>query len=97
VQDPEDTEEPEVTLTLDLHGLGVDAALRRVAQALHAARVRGLQSLLVITGAGHGNPDAKPILRPRIEAWLRGPDARRLGVKDVRRVHRDGALEVRLR
>lgn len=81
---------------VDLHGLTVEQALRRVAQALHAARVRGRERLLVITGAGWGNPDGKAVLRPRIEAWLRGPEGRSAGVKDVRRVHRDGALEVRL-
>lgn len=82
---------------VDLHGLKVEQALRRVAQALHAARVRGRSRLLVVTGAGWGNADGKPVLRPRIEAWLRGPEGRSLGVKDVRRVHRDGALEVLLR
>lgn len=81
---------------VDLHGLTVDKALRRVAQALHAARVRGRRRLLVVTGAGWGNPDGKPVLRPRVEAWLRGPEGRALGVKDVQKVHRDGALDVRL-
>jgi len=82
---------------VDLHGLQPPQALRRVAQALHAARVRGRKRLLIITGAGWGNPDRQPVLRPRIEAWLRGPEGRAAGVKDVRRVHRDGALEVLLR
>jgi DNA-nicking Smr family endonuclease len=90
--DPRD--EPEA---VDLHGLGVEQALRRVAQALHAARVRRLKRLLIVTGAGWGNPDQKPVLRPKVEAWLRGPEGRALGVKDVRRVHRDGALDVLLR
>ena len=81
---------------LDLHGLTVEQALRRIAQALHAARVRGHLRLLVITGAGWGNPDQKPVLRPAVEAWLRGPEGRALGVKDVRRTHKGGALDVRL-
>lgn len=81
---------------VDLHGLKVEQALRRVAQALHAARVRGRERLLVITGAGWGNADGKAVLRPRVEAWLRGPEGRAAGVKDVRRVRRDGALEVLL-
>jgi len=89
----EDFDEPE---SVDLHGLTVEQALRRVAQALHAARVRRLTRLLVITGAGWGNPDNKPVLRPRVEAWLRGPEGRALGVKDVQRVHRGGALDLRL-
>ena len=82
--------------TVDLHGLTVEQALRRVAQALHAARVRRHDRILVITGAGWGNPDQKPVLRPRVEAWLRGSEGRALGVKDVQRVHDGGALAVRL-
>jgi DNA-nicking Smr family endonuclease len=81
---------------IDLHGLTVEQALRRVAQELHAARVRGRKRLLVVTGAGWGNKDQKAVLRPRIEAWLRGPEGRAFGVKDVQRAHRDGALDVRL-
>jgi DNA-nicking Smr family endonuclease len=80
--------------TIDLHGLTVAQAMRRVAQALHMARVRGWSRLLIVTGAGWGNPDQKPILRPRIESWLRGQEGRSAGVKDVRRVHKGGALEV---
>jgi DNA-nicking Smr family endonuclease len=87
---------PDHVETVDLHGLTVEQGLRRVAQTLHAARVRGWTRLLVVTGAGWGNPDGKPVLRPRIEAWLRGPEGRALGVKDVRRVHNAGALDVLL-
>jgi len=82
--------------TVDLHGLTVEQALRRVAQALHTARVRRWKRLLVVTGAGWSNPTQTPVLRPRVEAWLRGPEGRALGVKDVQRVHRDGALDVLL-
>src|SRR5262245_32542641 len=89
-------EPPDESESVDLHGLTVDQALRRLAQALHAARVRGHGRLLVITGAGWGNPDQKPVLRPAIEAWLRGKEGRALGVKDVQRVHRGGALDVKL-
>lgn len=80
--------------TVDLHGLTVEQALRRLTQALHTARVRGWRRLLVVTGAGWGNPDQKPILRPRVEAWLRGAEGRAAGVKDVQRVHKGGALDV---
>jgi len=81
---------------IDLHGLGVEQALRRVAQELHSARFRGLKRLIVITGAGWGNRDGKPVLRPRLEAWLRGPEGRAAGVKDVQRTRGDGALDLRL-
>jgi len=90
----DDLEDP---LEIDLHGLTVAQALRRVAQELHAARVRGLARVIVITGAGWGNRDQKPVLRPELEAWLRGPAGRAAGVKDVQRTRGDGALELTLR
>lgn len=82
---------------VDLHGLTVEQGLRRVAQELHAARVRRMARLVIVTGVGWGSPDGKARLRDAVEAWLRGPQGRELGVKDVRRVHRGGALELRLR
>lgn len=82
---------------VDLHGLTVEQGLRRVAQELHAARVRRVDRLLIITGAGWGSPDGRARLRQAVEEWLRGPLGREAGVKDVRRVHKGGALEVRLR
>jgi DNA-nicking Smr family endonuclease len=82
--------------SVDLHGLHPDQALRRLEQELHAVRVRGGRELLVITGRGLGNREWKPVLRQRVEAWLRGPEGRRLGVKDFRVVAKGGALEVEL-
>lgn len=82
---------------IDLHGLTVEQGLRRVRQELHAARVRRLTRVVIVTGAGWGSPDGRARLREAVESWLRGPEGRELGVKDVRRVHRGGALEVSLR
>lgn len=84
------------TPSVDLHGLHPDAALRRLAQALHTARVQGSSKLLVITGRGLGNLAQQPVLRGRVEAWLRGPDGRSLGVKGLDRARGGGALEVHL-
>ena len=53
--DPWEEAPDDDTDAVDLHGLTVERALRRVAQALHAARVRGRKRLLVVTGAGWGN------------------------------------------
>ena len=91
IDDPHDE-----SISVDLHGLSPDQALRRLTQALHAARVRGRSEIMVITGAGWGNPTQQPILRKRMEAWLRGPEGRSFGVRDVQVVHRGGALAVRL-
>lgn len=81
---------------VDLHGLRPEAALSRLGQGLHAARVRGADEALVITGRGWGNRDREPVLRARVEAWLRGPEGRRAGVRHVERRAKGGALLVRL-
>ena len=88
----EDEGAPEV----DLHGLRPEQALRRLAQALHAARVAGAPELLVITGRGWGNREQRPVLRGRVEAWLRGEEGQRLGVRGCRVVAKGGALVVSL-
>ena len=81
---------------LDLHGLEPTRALRRLAQELHAARVRRAPGLVVVTGRGYGNRLQEPVLRGRVEAWLDGPEGRALGVVSWTRTSRGGALEVRL-
>ena len=81
---------------MDLHGLRPEEALRRLSQALHAARVGRASRLLVITGRGWGNLRQEPVLRPRVEAWLEGPEGRRQGVRAFRVVAKGGALEVEL-
>jgi len=81
---------------VDLHRLRADEALRRLQRELHACRVRGAGHLLVITGLGYGNRRQEPVLRTAVEAWLRGEEARRLGVRSFDRVHRGGALDVRV-
>ena len=91
-------DEPEEPLVpeIDLHGKRPEEALRHLGRELHAARHRRLAEVLVITGQGLGNALHKPILRTMVEEWLRGAEGRRLGVRDFMRVHRGGALRVRL-
>ena len=89
-----DREDP--SAKVDLHGLRPEEALRRLSQALHAARVRGVETLTAVTGRGWGNREQKPVLRAKVEAWLNGPEGRRAGVRSHRRTASGGALEVRL-
>ncbi len=84
------------TPSVDLHGVPPERALRQLVQALHTARVSGAPRLTVITGRGWGNLAQKPILRTRVEAWLKGAEARALGVRSFERVAKGGALELRL-
>lgn len=88
--------EPSPRSSLDLHGLAPAQALRRVEQALHATRVRGGRRLRVVTGRGWGNREQKPILRAKVEAWLRGPGGARFGVARVQVAQKGGALDVDL-
>lgn len=82
---------------IDLHGMPPEQALRRLAQELHACRMRREDRLLVITGRGFGNRTQQPVLRPRVEAWLAGADGIRHGVVGVETHSRGGALLVHLR
>ena len=87
---------PRHPAAVDLHGLHPDQALRRVEQALHAARVAGEALVTIVTGRGWGNRLQEPVLRLRVEAFL-DREKGRLGVLDYRQTSRGGALEVRLR
>lgn len=82
---------------IDLHGLPPQQALRRLGRELHACRLRRCTEVLVITGRGWGNLQQKPVLRPMVEAWLRGPDGQRLAVIGFQEHSQGGALLVKLR
>ncbi len=90
-------EPPPPEFEIDLHGKKPADALRHLARELHACRQRRVGEVLVITGRGWGNAQQKPVLRPRVEEWLRGPDGRRLGVTSFAEHSLGGALLVQLR
>jgi len=92
---PREPDEP--PFEIDLHGKRPADALRHLARELHACRMRGYDEVLVITGRGWGNAQQKPVLRPQVETWLRGPDGRRLGVLAFEEHSQGGALLVTLR
>jgi DNA-nicking Smr family endonuclease len=82
---------------VDLHGLRPDDALRRVEREIHTCRVRRVDRLKIITGRGWGNLKQQPILRPKVERWLAGPEGRRLGVLEFEVADDGGSLVVRIR
>ncbi|MFT5051861.1 MAG: DNA-nicking Smr family endonuclease [Chlamydiales bacterium] len=89
----DDDEGPE--FELDLHQLRGPQALRRLAQEMHAWRVRGLRRVLIITGRGIRS-DAGPVLVPLVEQWLKTEQARDIGVVSWKSTHAGGAFDVRL-
>ncbi len=81
---------------IDLHGLTVERAIRRLEQELTVCRARRTTPVLVITGRGFGSAGQQSVLGPAIEKWLRGARGGALGVVQCRRVQRGGALWVEL-
>jgi DNA-nicking Smr family endonuclease len=59
--------------------------------------MRRRTELLVITGRGFGNRAQLPILRTRVEGWLRGAEGARAGVLAFELHSKGGALLVRVR
>ncbi len=82
---------------IDLHGLTVDKATKRLHQKLYMARARGARIAIVITGRGFGSHGGNAVLRPAIESWLRGPDGQNLGVHSIQSVSKGGAVRFHLR
>jgi len=60
----------EIMPTLDLHGLGVQDALRETEQFLRDARDAHLGSVRIVYGKGRGSPGGRGVLREVIPRWL---------------------------
>jgi DNA-nicking Smr family endonuclease len=66
--------------TLDLHGLGVQDALKQTEQFLRDAQAAGLGSVRIVYGKGRGSRGGRGVLREVIPRWLDtegGPYVRR--------------------
>ena len=55
---------------LDLHGQNAVQAQRALAWFIKKAYLRGLRTVLVITGRGKNSPDGVGVLRPLLQHWL---------------------------
>ncbi len=56
--------------TLDLHGLGVKAALVETERFLADAQAHGLGSVKIVTGKGRGSPGGRGVLREVVPRWI---------------------------
>lgn len=59
---------------LDLHGLKIDAAREALSQFLSGVRSTRQRCVRIIHGKGRGSPDGKPVLKMRLQGWLRQRD-----------------------
>ena len=56
---------------LDLHGLGAHAARAELSSFLHDAKREGLRCVRIIHGKGNRSSNRGPVLKPRVNHWLR--------------------------
>lgn len=60
-----------ISAELDLHGMTVPAARVALQRFLRDCRDRGVACVRIIHGKGHGSPNRQPVLKTRVNAWLR--------------------------
>jgi len=56
---------------LDLHGMTVPTARVALQRFLHDCRDSGVHCVRIIHGKGRGSPNRQPVLKIRLNAWLR--------------------------
>lgn len=59
---------------LDLHGYKVEEARQALSEFLHQVQHRGLRCVRIIHGKGHGSWQRKPVLKNKVNIWLRQRD-----------------------
>ena len=60
---------------LDLHGCTVDQAREWLLTFLQDAQVRGNRCVRIVHGKGHGSRGRQPVLKGKVNQWLRQIDA----------------------
>ncbi len=56
---------------LDLHGMNVEQARSALAAYIHHCHTQGIRCIHLIHGKGHGSREKTPILKNRVNRWLR--------------------------
>jgi DNA-nicking Smr family endonuclease len=84
-----------IEATLDLHGKTVSAAKQALSQFLQHCLVKGIRHVLIIHGKGLSTN--KPILKNKLNHWLRQTDAILAFCSATAKTGRGGALYVLLR
>lgn len=63
-----------ITAELDLHGLFVSQAREAVVTFLHYCLVRNLRCVRIVHGKGYGSWQKQPVLKGKLNHWLRQRD-----------------------
>ena len=66
--------QPGIEKELDLHGLTVDEARTALASFLHNCKAQGIRCARIIHGKGHSSHQQRPVLKGKINSWLRQKD-----------------------
>jgi DNA-nicking Smr family endonuclease len=61
----------EVQLEVDLHGLTVELAARALAELMADCRERRIRCLLIVHGKGIRSSERQPVLKRKVNYWLR--------------------------
>lgn len=59
---------------LDLHGLTVVMARQQLSHYLHQCRISGKRCVRIIHGKGRGSFQGQPVIKNKVNAWLRQRD-----------------------
>ena len=59
---------------LDLHGMKVEEAKKKLAMFLEECKLRSLFCVLIIHGKGYGSKNKSPIIKNKLNQWLRNCD-----------------------
>jgi len=59
---------------LDLHGKTVAEAADELVQFIRDAQNAGVRCVRIIHGKGQGSPDKRPVLKSKVNTWLRRKD-----------------------
>lgn len=59
---------------LDLHGKTVAEAAQELTEFIYRSRLDGKRCVRIIHGKGQGSPDRIPVLKTKVNSWLRQKD-----------------------
>ena len=88
--------QPAKTPSIDLHGVAPHRVEAKLEQFLYDAFRSKARQVEIVTGRGASNRSGTPVLRGRVEAWIR-KNKSRFNITQRQRTNRGGALLLQLK